>query len=209
MKKLLALHGFTLDGQTMAFQMGPLAARLGERFDIEFPDAPHRCAPRSVARLYRRIPPPRGVQQHLQWWNASDDGATYEGWDETRARLTDLLSRSGPVGLLGFSQGAMVAATMAALSSRGEVPAIDFVILLAGALPRPRELRELFTPRCGVPSLHVVGREDQLLGEHPRELFEHFAPAGRDLVFWDGGHRVVRHGPPADAVVEFAFRHAT
>ena len=47
----------------------------------------------------RAAPPP-----YLSWWNATDDGRVYRGWDESRAQLAALAAQ-GPFGVLGFSQG--------------------------------------------------------------------------------------------------------
>jgi predicted esterase len=204
---LLALHGYTLNGARMRSQMGELVGALAPHVDLVFPDGPHTCDPASVDRMYeawdvRRFPPP-----HLSWWDASDDGKVYRGWEQTEEAARSWVRGAPAVGLFGFSQGAMFAATLAALASAGSFPAVRFAVLVAGRKPRALALQTLFEAPIRVPSLHVVGDADRLTGSHGTALAEHFDAATREVHRWHGPHTIPTRGPAADAIVDFIVRH--
>ena len=84
------------------------------------------------------------------WFDATDDGREYRGWDATRDALTSVLA-AGPVGVIGFRQGAVVAAALAAMASRAAAPPIQFAILVAGRPPRADALQPFLTERSRCP----------------------------------------------------------
>ena len=128
------------------------------------------------------------------WWRASEDGvARYDGWAASRAQLVAAWRAEGGGGfdgILGFSQGAAVAAMLCA-----EVRP-RFAVLAAGFVPRdPEAAGALLAGVEGVPSLHVIGRSDAIVEtERSRALAALFA--GADVVEHDGGHML-----PSDAGV--------
>jgi predicted esterase len=191
----------------MRAQMGELVEALAPYVDLVFPDAPHVCEPASVDRMYRawkvrRFPPP-----HLSWWDATDDGKVYRGWEETEQAVSAQLLGASPVAVIGFSQGAMLAASIAALSSSGAFPPIRFAVLVAGRKPRAVALQPLFENPIHVPSLHVIGEADRLTGSHAPALVEHFDPATREVHTWPGPHMIPSRGPAATAIVDFVRRY--
>src|SRR4051794_27907476 len=133
---MVAFHGFTLNGGEMRAQLAPLAGELAPHVDLLCPDAPHTCAPESVDRLYSAWQSPRRPPPCLSWWDATDDGSVYRGWDETREMVRELFQRHEPAGVFGFSQGAMLAAAAAAMSAWGEIAPLRFAVLVAGGVPR-------------------------------------------------------------------------
>ncbi len=209
--RLLALHGFTLNGAVMRRQMGTLGRRLEEIADVEYLDAPHTSAPEDVARLYARWDVSRADPPHLHWWNASGDGRDYVGWEETRALLAEKLEprrRGEKVGVIGFSQGAIVCAAAAALSTSGDLPTLHFAIPLAGAPPRAVGFGPHFVEPIEVPSLHVWGTEDWLMGDAPARLVQCFEANDRHVVTFSGAHTIPRRGEAADRIVEFVDAHS-
>lgn len=203
---LLALHGFTLNGEVMRQGLGDLAPRLEQHVELLCPDAPNDCSPGAVDRLYAAWGMPRQPPPHRCWWEASDDASVYHGWERTLATLRELMAQHAPVGLLGFSQGAMLAATLAALSSRGELPALDFAVVIAGSLPRAAALRGAFDQLVSIPSFHVWGERDQLTGPGSPLLAERFDPAQREIVTWPGSHTIPTSGEAAERLVGFVER---
>lgn len=204
---LLALHGFTLNGERMREQLGPLLPELERSVVVECPNAPHTCPKNAAERLHERWGLPVQAPPHLRWWNATDDGRTYAGWHASRDFLAGLL-RGREVGLLGFSQGAMVAAAVSALAASGELPKVRFAVLIAGRTPRAEELAPAFAWPIELPSLHVWGERDRLTGPYSPELADCFAPEVREVCTWPGSHSVPTSGPAAEAIVEFVRRHA-
>ena len=203
---LVSLHGFSLNGAVLRRLLGDLAPRLSELVDLRFPDAPHTASEASVTTLLRRMggnpsPPP-----HLEWWNASADGRTYQGWQASLELLRAEVQGYPSVALFGFSQGAAVAAALAALACRGAFPALRCVVLVAGFAPRSAELLPLFDAPLAVPSLHVWGEADAF-AQHGPALESKFSSLTRRGVTWPGAHRVPTRGAAADAIVEFVRTH--
>jgi surfactin synthase thioesterase subunit len=140
---------------------------------------------------------------NLRWWDAREHGSLYQGWEETLSSVRVLLKQHAPVGVLGFSRGAILAAAVAALSEAMELPPIQFAIMIAGATPRATLLKPYFARTISVPSLHVWGETDRLMGERPAQLAEHFSPERRRVVTFPGDHVVPTRGSAADQIVEF------
>jgi predicted esterase len=210
---LIALHGFSQTGERFRTSIERLLERLPARVTVLFPDGPHACSEQSVQKLYawagagRRPDPP-----HRCWWDASDDGRQYHGWEASIAALaahvTAALEHGArPLGVLGFSQGAIAAAALAGLAAHGEFPALDYAILVAGRSPRSEALRGLFDPPLALPSLHVWGEKDPFAMSASARLVELFAPGTREVKIWAGPHIVPTRGAASDALVEFIERH--
>jgi predicted esterase len=195
----------------LAGQLAQVAARLPRDVELLYPDAPHACAAHSVERLaaiYKIAPPP---PPHLCWWDASEDGAEYRGWENTRQTLQSLCeerTQRGRVGVLGFSQGAIVATALAALQQHGQFPRLDFVILIAGMVPRARVFARLLLQPLELPSLHIWGQRDAGAAHARPQLLAAFSERTRQLVDWPGPHAAPQTGPAADAIVDWVTRAA-
>lgn len=200
--KLLNLHGFTQNGDVLREHLGPLFGALPAQVTCVYPHGPHACSAESLARLRAMIggeqPPP-----HLSWWNATDDGRVYRGLEQTLASLAAEIGVDEAFGVLGFSQGALLAAALAGLAERGEFARPAFVVLVAGRIPRADVLRPLFERPLAVPSLHIWGERDPMaLAEAPK-LADKFDPTLRELMPWDGPHVLPTFGPAADSILTF------
>jgi predicted esterase len=204
---LIALHGFTQNGSVLREMLAPLAQRLPS-LPFEHPDGPNPCSPASVERMHQLL---GGTPQppHLCWFDATDDGRQYHGFDKTKAELSALIEqRSGRVGLLGFSQGAICGASLAALSAHGRFPKLDFVVLVAGRVPRSDEIAPLLATPIAIPSLHIRGERDAIAKGHVEKLADCFEAATRTSVIWPGPHIVPTRGEGADAIVRFLEKYA-
>ncbi|HYQ00564.1 MAG TPA: alpha/beta fold hydrolase [Polyangiaceae bacterium] len=204
---LLVLHGYTMNGAVMREALEPLATALEPKVRLVCLDAPHTCSTAMVERLYRGMRPSQ-LPPHLYWWNASDDGLEYNGWEETRALVSEALERHAPASILGFSQGAIVAAAVAALCARGELPPVTAAVLVAGRKPRAAVFQAAFAEPIALPSLHVWGERDTLTGQYCEELVECFSAPQREVVRWPGGHVLPTRGPAHEAIVRFVANHA-
>jgi|GEM_PF-664989 len=205
---LLVFHGFTMNGEVMRDALEPLAAALEPKVRLVCLNAPHTCSAATVERMYRGWSEASRSPPHLCWWNASNDGLDYQGWQETRDLVGEALDRYAPASILGFSQGGTLAAAVAALSRSGELPPIHAAVLIAGRKPRAAQLQAAFMEPVAVPSLHVWGERDTLTGQYCEELVGCFSAAERDVVRWPGGHLVPTRGPAFDAIVRFVLEHA-
>lgn len=199
---LLVLHGYTMNGgfgTSAARLLGPLA----ERIRVVAPDAPLTCSDDAVTRFYAGAGVAQPPGPYRTWWRANEDNTEYEGWEQTRALLERLFREHSPVGVLGFSQGAMVASACAALSSCGELPPLRFAILVAGRVPRANAFRELFESPIRVPSMHVWGEHDAFSKDTAPMLMEHFDSASRERCVWPGGHVFPTSGLAGAALTRF------
>jgi hypothetical protein len=204
---LIALHGYSLNGAAMLGQVAPLVEALSPYVDVICPDGPFDCSAESVDRLYAVWNVPRFPLPYRMWWDATDDGREYRGWEATRDLLSDLLERHSPAGILGFSQGGMAAAAAAALSFRGEMPPVRFVIPVAGRVPRADVMQPWFASPISLPSLHVWGERDGLTRDVSPLVVERFDAATREALVWPGPHVIPTYGPAAAAIVDFVRRH--
>lgn len=205
---LLVFHGFTMNGEVMRAALEPLATALGPQVRLVCLNAPHTCSAATVERMYRGAREASLSPPHLCWWNASDDGLVYEGWQETRDVVSAALERYAPTSILGFSQGGILAAAVAALSRRGELPPVRSAVLIAGRKPRAALLQPAFAEPVALPSLHVWGERDTLTGQYCEELVECFSAPEREVLRWPGGHVVPTRGPAHEAIVRFLGEHA-
>jgi len=196
-----------MNGAGLRHMLVELEPRLADLVDFVYPNAPHTAAEVSVLGLASLMGGFRAKPPNLEWWNASDDGRQYRGWPASLDALRAEARAGTRTAVLGFSQGAAVAAALAASSQAGGFPPLDFVVLVAGFPPRAEELAPLFTEPVATPSLHVWDEADPFARHSPR-LLECFAPVSREKVEWHGRHTVPTRGPAADALVDFIRRHA-
>jgi|SRR6185369_7765029 len=204
---LLVFHGFTMNGEVMRAALEPLATALEPRVRLVSLNAPHTCSAATVERVYRGAQPSLPAP-YLCWWNASDDGLEYLGWEETRDLVSAALERYAPASILGFSQGGILAAAVAALSRAGQLPPVHAAVLIAGRKPRAAQLQAAFMEPIAMPSLHVWGERDTLTGQYCEELVDCFSAPQREVVRWPGGHVVPTRGPAHEAIVRFVGEHA-
>lgn len=204
--RLIALHGFTQNGAVLRGVLAPLMTELEARVELVCPDGPQHCSDESIARMQRMWGLDRLAPPYLSWWNATDDGRVYRGWEESRAQLA-ALAAEGPFGLLGFSQGAMVATALAALAAHGQLPAPRFAILVAGRAPRADQFQPLLAQPLPTPSLHVWGERDQLVLQVAKQLVDQFTPEQREVVTWPGPHAIPTRGEAGQAIARFIARH--
>jgi len=208
MTTLIALHGFSQNGAEMRRQMGELGVKLAEGMHVIYPDGPVPCSTEMVEKVYGTGLVEDHGGPYQSWWRASDDGSTYEGWEKSRDQMGSLISEQEEVGLIGFSQGAILSTAVAALSQAGLLPPIKFVVLLAGAAPRAHVFSPLLKEPLQVPSLHVWGKRDALMRKGAPDLVTRFSEATRQVVNFDLGHVIPKDGDPAEKVLAFVRSQA-
>ncbi|WVF65802.1 hypothetical protein IAT40_000539 [Kwoniella sp. CBS 6097] len=134
------------------------------------------------------------------WWTTANEQKTYKRFDETVAYLHDFLSKNEPFdGIMGFSQGAGMAALLSAMLEKPglhpnfpaepPLPKFKFAIFVGGFLPKAES--HDFTPYFPLPStlptLHVSGKNDTLITiERSQTLVDKCENARLEL--HDGGH---------------------
>eukprot|EP01108_Squamamoeba_japonica_P007100 TRINITY_DN5901_c0_g1_i2.p1 TRINITY_DN5901_c0_g1~~TRINITY_DN5901_c0_g1_i2.p1 ORF type:complete len:247 (-),score=49.42 TRINITY_DN5901_c0_g1_i2:212-952(-) len=155
--RILCIHGYTQNGTVFRSKSGAFRSRVGSLADFEFIDAPH-------------LLPDDETMQRRTWWRSSDDGKTYGELDGTLSYLSSVLHDGAYDGVLGFSQGAVVAQVMLAAAGdkefdvNGEFAKLRFGVLVSGFLPRATRLQRLLTDdKVQVPVLISLGEKDTLV----------------------------------------------
>jgi predicted esterase len=235
--RLLCLHGGGTTGAIFRAQLRAFTTPLSA-FRLVFADAPFLCdAGPGVLPVFADAAP---FRRWLRWIPGAhpaldDDAARDEIWWQLREAMDgdDAAGGTGDwVGLVGFSQGAKMAASLlyeaqwrAESGLREPRPDWKFAILMAGRAPlvslraetdgtglqRAGEIYE--APRSvadGVgqhhtitrPTVHVHGLQDPGLPLHRKLLEDFCATEAASLVEWDGGHRVPIRSPDVKKVTE-------
>lgn len=128
------------------------------------------------------------------------------GLEESLATVARALKESGPFsGLLGFSQGAALAALVCALGQAGDprFPLPRFIILISGFCPRGLGLREsILQGPFSLPSLHVFGDTDRVIpSQESVQLASRFT--GAITLTHSGGHFIPAAAPQRQAYLKF------
>lgn len=165
--KLLCLHSFRTSGKIFQeqFKRSGLDTALSDIAELVYVDAPIAATGPPLDDVEPYFDPP-----FYEWWTSTkgaDQKWTYTGWDRSFAAVEEHLQRHGPYdGLLGFSQGAGLAAVLTGLQSRGhllqDVPAFKCVVLVAGFKSREPLHAPAFEVPIAVPSVHLIGELDAM-----------------------------------------------
>ncbi|XP_056168375.1 uncharacterized protein LOC130134495 [Syzygium oleosum] len=162
--RILCLHGFRTSAKILETQIHKWPESVLEKLDLVYLDAPYPSTGRSgVEGIFD---PP-----YFEWFQANQDFTEYENFEECIAFIEDFMVKNGPFdGLLGFSQGAILAAALPGMQGEGlvltKVPKIQFLILISGAklggskFSAPPLAANAFSPPVKCPSLHVIGEND-------------------------------------------------
>eukprot|EP00123_Amoebidium_parasiticum_P021051 comp60764_c0_seq1/m.47874 comp60764_c0_seq1/g.47874 ORF comp60764_c0_seq1/g.47874 comp60764_c0_seq1/m.47874 type:complete len:230 (-) comp60764_c0_seq1:81-770(-) len=185
MKRVLCFHGFKQNGKILREKTTALRRTLRENgIELLYVDGPHIDKTDYSTDSTRSIldPPPSpspktntfcSEENHERvWWRAKENGTVYNGYPETLDYLKNVLETHGPIhGVLGYSQGAMVAYVLCALagSEPGRLPNLESMktaVFIGGGLPRATIMHhwvQLERPWAHVHSLHVWGDQDTVV----------------------------------------------
>lgn len=168
-KKILCLHGYAMNPDWLREWLLPIEEALADKLEFVYPCAPIACPEDEVVSMTKRfqavIPESRlGGGQNWCWYRATDDKPpVYIGLEQTLADLHELsISHGGFDGVLGWSQGATVAAIMAAVqcNQHGYDFGLKWAIVCGGFRPGDTEIKRWFENKIDLPSLHVVGKKE-------------------------------------------------
>jgi len=223
--RILCLHGFRQTSEGFTGRSAGLRKRLRQVARLEFIDAPH-ALPAIVKNTQSSsvsIEQDNALQQarpRRAWLVTPEqraallEGSTVGslafdehqlhrqvcGWEESYAEINKVLDGKGVSydGILGFSQGAAVAAAVAALECRRPLQGrrFRFAILCSGyvaAVPVAQEALHTWQQTGGIPipSLHIYGEnasDGQVSEDDYSQLLEAFSPRERVVLRHPGGH---------------------
>lgn len=131
------------------------------------------------------------------------------GYDISLSHLKNVFSQEGPFdGILGFSQGAAMAAIISAQQEKlkGEMD-FKFVVLCSGFAPHLEEM-EFGLIKC--PSLHIFGNEQgndrQIANQASKELASLYDGSCSVIIEHDSGHIIPTRSPYIDEIKAFLGR---
>ncbi|KAF7112718.1 hypothetical protein RHSIM_RhsimUnG0200500 [Rhododendron simsii] len=178
--RFLCLHGLRMSAgvlQTQLIKRWP-EALLG-KLDLVFPNGPYLAQRKSDIEDFYDPP-------FYEWFQYSQDYQEVFNFDNCVAYIEDYMIKHGPFdGLMGFSQGAVISATLPGLQSQGlaltKVPKMKYVILMSGGkfggsvskFACPKLAANAFSSPVQCPSLHIIGETDYLK-ESGIELLDSF-----------------------------------
>ncbi|KAH1179080.1 esterase OVCA2 isoform X1 [Mauremys mutica] len=210
--RLLGLHGYRQNQRSFHERTGALRKALRGRAELVSVSAPHPAAGPGPG-------PEHGARPEAQpraWWFSRPREETFDALEEAAAcggleaaleAVARAFAEQGPFdGLLGFSQGAALAALVCARQQRGDTRfPCRFAILIAGFRSRAAAHSSYYRDPIALPTLHVLGETDRVIAPAlSRELASHFVEPV--LLTHPGGHFVPAAAPQRRAYLEFLAR---
>ncbi|TGZ79954.1 alpha/beta-hydrolase [Ascodesmis nigricans] len=208
--RILFLHGFTRSGaafsaQTQALQT-QLHATCAPSGDFHFPDGTIPLQPSFADN----------IEGAYAWWRKCDESGLYIGLDDTLRFLGNYLDLHGPfAGVVGFSQGACLAAILASVLEREdrrmgefgpgmvtEHGRLGFVVAMSGFRPAASVYDGFYVPRIETPVLSVLGRRDEIV-KSERSVELHRACKDVKVLWHERGHVVPRDEETVGRIVEW------
>ena len=181
---ILCLHGGGTNSTIFNIQTIRLQRALSSKFKFVFLDGPFPSPPGpGVLPVFESCGP------FLRWMKSPFDKTLPE---ETRTLITNACGMTDFVGVMGFSQGAKLAAGLMLEQQVKGRKGFKFGVLLMGVSPpivSGLNDKEMAT-RINVPSVVVLGKEDPWM-EEGRRLYDEFWEEGKaSLVELPIGHRL-------------------
>ncbi|XP_042417547.1 dihydrofolate reductase-like isoform X1 [Zingiber officinale] len=159
--KVLCLHGFRTSGGFLRKQISKWDPSIFQHFQLDYPDGIFLAGGKSD--IEGVFPPP-----YYEWFQYNKEFTEYENLEECISYLCDYMMKNGPFdGLLGFSQGAVLAAVLAGYQAQGQVlkdhPPIKFLVSISGSMFRDPSICGIaYRDPIKVKSVHFIGEKDWL-----------------------------------------------
>lgn len=183
-----------------------------------FSPAPSNSGPVLFSHLLLGLCAPE--EQPRGWWfseqeadvfSALEEPAACRGLEAALETVAKALDSLGPFdGLLGFSQGAALAAFVCALGQAGDprFPLPRFIILVSGFCPRGLGFKEsILQSPLSLPSLHVFGDTDRVIpSQESMQLASRFL--GAVTLTHSGGHFIPAAASQRQAYLKFLDQFA-
>ncbi|XP_020217641.1 esterase OVCA2 [Cajanus cajan] len=191
--RILCLHGFRTSGQILKQLVLRWPESVTQKLDLVFLDA--QFPAQGTSSVEGIFDPP-----YYEWFQANEDFSQYTNFEECLTYIEDFMLNNGPFdGILGFSQGAILAAAIPGMQTQGvalgKVNKIKFVIVISGAkfggnkFGMPKLACNTFSKPIDCPSLHLIGEKDFMQSENIALLEAFENPV---VIHHPGGHTVPR-----------------
>ncbi|KAK9378105.1 serine hydrolase FSH [Kockiozyma suomiensis] len=207
--KILFLHGYTQSGPVFAKRSAGLRKALGKLgFTTHYATAPiSRLVPLDAPEEERQALFAKGFKEEdsYAWFVQNDATGEYDGIEESWDVLKSYIEKEGPfVGVVGFSQGAvlgsMLVHTLSRLAPTQE--GFKFAVLVSGFRARCPGSDECYP--ITIPTLHVMGEADTIVSnEKSQTLVDACVEDQRKVYVHAGGHFVPSNKDAVSAVTGF------
>jgi hypothetical protein len=205
--KILMLHGFAQSGPFFQIKTRAVSKILRETIsncykvmadevELVFPTAPLQLCASDLPGTCAEYRPCVGDSDTWAWWRNLDVTSRYVGIESSLANLLLLAQKDGPfTGVVGFSQGATLAAIFASWCEAGAVPGrgdalretshddpllgqllssppqrpLDFALCFSGFRGTPRYYRGFYAPQIATPTIHIIGALDTMISRDNSE----------------------------------------
>jgi len=194
--RILCLHGGNMTAVGFQEMLADLKQHCGAVVEFVYTQAPHKVKKHNMFG-----------SSEAYLWMGKDEESSEAMWVPTLEYLKDEIEHQGPFdGLLGYSMGACVAASLLAA-----VPeeTFQFVVLSSGYLPSttPSIMTSLASRKpLMTPSLHIQGEKDFIPRAMMDEVMECFDERSREWCLHPGGHDLPRNEQHIEQVVAFLMR---
>ena len=220
--RILLLHGFRQNATVIRDALKPMMKAL-KPYPIEFVSlsSPMIHTPGTTDFGVSKVAPHAHTSalpaEYLRcWWNASDDGKEYLGWESSVRFVQQASQGQSWDGIIAFSQGATLTSLLCAVS---QVNFTRFAVLISGSPSRATAHQTLFHDTktkeakriAGVKTLNIYGKQDTHLGtpeemkERTAKLAERFEEA--EILEHGGGHFTPQWWP-WEKICEFILKQA-
>jgi len=219
-KVVLVLHGYSQNATIFSKRLGALRKQCGKSVDFVFVDGPKVLQPvdlvgatpgpgaTSTATTLDALGASEAIEPNTEsraWWTWNNTKSNALGLPESLALLRDVLKTRTFDGVLGFSQGAALAALLAALLERPHAyppflidgqpphPPFKFCVAVSGFRLSEPIADAIYGTSFSTPTLHIIGRNDIIVVEERSQSLIKISANAR-VEEHDGGHFVPSKG---------------
>ncbi|MDH5302242.1 MAG: serine hydrolase family protein [Gammaproteobacteria bacterium] len=209
MKKLLCLHGFSMNASWFEQWLRPIEAHMRQPVQMVFAQGPHECNETQVRALWQRLQVQAPLfrwraGRHYCWFQYGDDGS-YQEVEPTLQYLSQLIDEQGPFdGVFGWSQGAVMSLMLLAdYQARQQPLPFQWMVLGAGGLPKCEPWQSRLRVPVTMPSLHVVGEQESLRMRRRIDELLAACSAGQQLLTPAAHQLPLQHEPSLRAIAQW------
>lgn len=192
--RILCLHGYTQNGSMFAKKTSAVRKALDKMgFDTVYMTGPVKI---EVSDLNFDISSEGGreIDNMRSWWPNSESNPDHLTIDQALDEIIADIERDGPyVGVLGFSQGAALAAILCQIIHtlhEAQEP-LKFGLFYSGFKSRLPEYAKYYEKPISIPTIHIIGTLDTVVEEErTMKLYDACEPSKRVLLTHPGGHFV-------------------
>ncbi|PVU91735.1 hypothetical protein BB561_004242 [Smittium simulii] len=202
--KVLFLHGFSQNKHKFEIKTRGINTCFSDNDELVYLDGPIEVDSKDDQIFVNQPcsymePYPGNEDTSRSWWiYQSAERKEVSGFENTLLYIQHIVKTRGPFdGIVGFSQGAILASILASIFSRkdrGSIrfesqPPLKFAIIIGGGKPENSSLLHYLDQKINCKTLIIIGKWDTVVASERAlllsELFDN-----PQIIYHDGGHIV-------------------